>query len=184
MWKWAIILCCFPFLKSSLQTCSLIRNMFAAHVILIFIDLVMVWLNQWILSKFFITFFRTLYATAIRLLCQTWEMNDRAFGSLQVRFFFLVSLVFHFLDSLFRKKKRHPTWPFALIFSQFLLLIYPRLMDCALLVFREHCFQKGLLSSSQREKYASVLLLPLRMFAEKTLTGAWTLSCLFRYEFI
>ncbi|XP_024029477.1 protein RST1 isoform X2 [Morus notabilis] len=25
----------------------------------------------------------TLYATAIRLLCQTWEMNDRAFGSLQ-----------------------------------------------------------------------------------------------------
>ncbi|KAB2610199.1 protein RST1-like [Pyrus ussuriensis x Pyrus communis] len=26
---------------------------------------------------------RTLYATAIRLLCQTWETNDRAFGSLQ-----------------------------------------------------------------------------------------------------
>jgi hypothetical protein len=31
--------------------------------------------------------FSVLYATGARLLCQTWAINDRAFGSLQVRFF-------------------------------------------------------------------------------------------------
>jgi hypothetical protein len=60
-------------------------------------------------NGFFFFFYRTLYATATRLLCQTWEINDRAFGSLQVRFllcFFLYCLMAYGLLSLLKEKFR------------------------------------------------------------------------------
>lgn len=38
----------------------------------------------------FLVFSRVLYATAARLICKAWEINDRVFGNLQVRIFFLV----------------------------------------------------------------------------------------------